>query len=112
MPISDYYKCQPENVVKNIMPLIEYINANYPEAVFDEQYSAKTYIPTYRLNDSYVAIGCRKHYISIYFGTQGVAEIVANETPYCRALKGCVSLSYKRAIPYDAVFKGIDKCFK
>ncbi len=112
MPIQKYLKCQPAEIQNKLMPIIIYINNTYPNAIFDELYSDKTHIPTYRYNNSYVAIGCRKYYISIYFGTENAASEVAKTTPYCRALKGCVNLSYKREIPYDSIYIGIDYCFK
>ncbi len=111
MPIENYLKCVDEPVRNKVLPLINYIEVNYPTAVFDEYYSEKSHIPTWRINDSYVGIGCRKHYISVYFGTSEAAQIVAENTPYCRALKSCVNLSYKRELPYAALYKGIDTSF-
>ncbi len=95
-----------------LAPIVEYIETKYEGVVFDDAYSEKTFIPTYRYNDSYVAIGCRKHYISVYFGCEKAAETVSKHTPFCRAQKGCVNFSYKRDIPYQALFMGIDCCFK
>ncbi len=110
MKIEEVYKCIEENGTQQILPLIEYINENFPECTFDEYNSERSHIPTWRMHNKYVGIGCRKHYISVYFSDRKAVQIVAYNTPYCRAQKGCVNFSYKRDLPLDAIFKGIDKC--
>ncbi len=112
MKIEDVYKCIKENGTEQIVPIIEFINRRYPNASFDEYNSEKTHIPTWRIGDAYVGIGCRKHYISLYFSNREAVNVVEENTVYCRAQKGCVNFSYKRELPLDAIFKGIEKCFE
>ncbi len=112
MKIEDLYRCIEESNTQQILPIITYINKAYQMASFDEYNSKKTHIPTWRIENKYVGIGCRKHYISVYFSDKEAVSVVAENTPYCRAQKGCVNFSYKRELPIEAIFKGIDKCFK
>ncbi len=111
MKIEYVYKCIEQTGTQQVLPIIEYINKNYPNAVLDEYNSEKTRIPTWTLNGEYVGIGCRKHYISVYFSDREAVKVIAENTPYTRALKGCANFSYKRELPLEAIFKGIDKCF-
>ncbi len=110
MKIEDVYRCIEEYNVQQIIPILKYIEDNFKCAQFDEYNSEKSHIPTWRIRDKYVGIGCRKHYITIYFSDREAVSVVAENTPYCRAQKGCVNFSYKRELPYDAIFKGINKC--
>ncbi len=112
MPIENFLNLVDEASQNKVQPLINYIKTNFKDAKFDEYYSEKSHIPTWKLNDSYVGIGCRKHYISVYFGKSSAVKKVAENTPYCRALKGCVNFSYKRELPYEAIYKGIDEALK
>ncbi len=110
MKIEYVYKCIEETGTQQVLPIIEYIHQNFPDASFDEYNSEKTHIPTWRLGEEYVGLGCRKHYISLYFSDREAVQVVDANTPYCRAQKGCVNFSYKRELPLVAIFKGIDKC--
>lgn len=112
MTIFDFLAMVDDNTKEMVLPVINYIEQNYPNAIFDDNYSVKTKIPHWRFNNSYVGIGCRKHYISIYFGNSNAAKVVSDNTPFCRAQKACVNFSYKRELPYDAIYKGIDCAFK
>ncbi len=111
MKLSDVYKCIEEYGTEQILPIIDYINTNYKDAKFDEYNSEKSRIPTWRFSENYVGIGCRKHYISLYFSDREAVRIIYENTPYCRAQKGCVNFSYKRELPLDAIFLGINQCF-
>ncbi len=110
MKIEYVYKCIEENGTHQVLPIIDYINKNFSEASFDEYNSEKSHIPTWRIDEKYVGIGCRKHYISLYFSDREAVRVIDENTPYCRAQKGCVNFSYKRELPLEAIFKGIDKC--
>ncbi len=115
MPINTYLEMVNDEVKKQVMPIILYIEKYYSGAVFDEKYAEKTHIPTWRFNESYVAVGCRKKYISIYFGSSEAVETVKQSTdsPYVLARKGCVNICYRcKEFPYEAIYKGIDTCFK
>ncbi len=114
MPIETYLDMVDEKIKAQVSPVISYIQENYKQAIFDEKYSEKTHIPTWRLNNTYVAIGCRKKYISVYFGSSKAVETVQENTntPYIIARKGCVNICYRIPVfPYEAIFKGIDACF-
>ncbi len=111
MTIEQVVQCAKQNNTEQILPIIHYLKTQYPAAHFDEYNSEKTRIPTWRFNNNYVGIGCRKHYISVYFSQPSAAQTVAQHTPYCRALKACVNFSYKRELPLQAIYKGIDACF-
>ena len=112
MLLSDVYQCIEENNTQQILPIIKYIEDNFPSATFDEYNSEKSHIPTWRIDNKYVGIGCRKHYISLYFSDRDAVTVVAKNTPFCRPQKGCVNFSYKRELPLDAIYKGIDRCLK
>ena len=112
MKIDDVYKCIEETNTDQVIPIIKYIEENYPQAIFDEYNSEKTHIPTWRIDDKYVGLGCRKHYISLFYSDRDAVTVVGENTPYCRTQKGCVNFSYKRELPLDAIFKGIDNCLK
>ncbi len=111
MKIEEVYKCIDENGITQIIPILKYIEDNYSSSLFDEYNSEKSHIPTWRIGERYVGIGCRKHYISLYFSDREAVNVITQNTPYCRAQKGCVNFSYKRELPLEAIFKGIDKCF-
>ncbi len=114
MPIETYLNMIDDKTQGQVMPIISYIKQNYKNAVFDEKYSEKTLIPTWRLNGKYVAVGCRKKYISVYFASIEAVEAVKESTgsPYVIARKGCVNICYNiKDMPYDAIFKGIDITF-
>ncbi len=115
MPIETYLSTIDDKAKEKILPIISYIEKNYKEAVFDEKYSEKTYIPTWRLNGRYVAVGCRKNYISVYFGSAEAIEAVKNSinSSNVTVRKGCVNIRYGNIdFPYGAIYKGIDECFK
>ena len=112
MLLADVYQCIEENNTQQILPIIKYIEDNFPSATFDEYNSEKSHIPTWRIDNKYVGIGCRKHYISLYFSDRDAVTVVAKNTPFCRPQKGCVNFSYKRELPLDAIYKGIDRCLK
>ncbi len=114
MPIEAYLSMIDDKAKAQVMPIILYIEDNYKSAVLDEKYSEKTLIPTWRLNGKYVAVACRKKYISVYFASVEAVQAVASNTtsPYVVARKGCVNICYSiKEMPYGAIFKGIDICF-
>ena len=111
MEIDYYLALVDNNVQQMVLPVIEYIQDHYSNALFDDNYSTKPKLPMWKLDDKYVAIGCRKHYISIYFSSHKAVQVVSDNTSFVRAHKGCVNFSYKRELPYSAIFKGIDFCF-
>lgn len=112
MKLADVYACIEENNTQQILPIIKYIEDNFPDATFDEYNSEKSHITIWRIQDKYVGIGCRKHYISVYFSNRDAVTVVAENTPYCRPQKGCVNFSYKRELPIEAILKGIDECYR
>lgn len=111
MNIQEVYECIEANNTTQIIPIIEYIQTSFPSCIFDEAITKKSRIPTWKLDNEYIVIGCLKHYITIYFSKASAVKIIAENTPYCRALKGCINFSYKRDLPYDAIYQGIDHCF-
>ncbi len=111
MPIETYLNMIDDKIKGQVMPIISYIEDNYKSAVFDEKYSEKTLIPTWRLDGKYIAVGCRKKYISVYFASTEAVEAVktSSDSPYVIARKGCVNICYNiKEMPYEAIFKGID----
>ncbi len=115
MPIEVYLDMINDKTKEQVMPMVLYIEENYKDAVFDEKYSEKTRIPTWRLHGTYIAIGCRKKYISVYFGKSEAVEVVKEKinSPYVVMRKGCVNISYQnKDIPYEAIYRGIDECFQ
>ncbi len=115
MPIETYLNMISDKTKGQVTPIILYIEHNYKNAVFDEKYSEKTLIPTWRLDGKYVAVGCRKKYISVYFASIEAVEAVkaGTDSPYIVARKGCVNICYRiKEIPYEAIYKGIDITFR
>lgn len=112
MEIGYYLSSIDFAVQEKVLPMIHYIETKYPAVVFDEVYSAKTKIPTYRHNGSYVSIACRRRYITIHFGNYDAVSIVTKAYEKVRGNIGCVNIGYNVDIPYDAVYKAIDHCFE
>lgn len=112
MGIGYYLSLIDFAVQEKVLPMIQYIEKKYPTAVFDETYSAKTKIPTYRHSGSYVSIACRRKYITIHFGNYDAVSIVTKASEKVRGNIGCVNIGYNVDIPYDAVYKAIDLCFE
>ncbi len=114
MPIETYLNMTDDKTKSQVLPIISYIEDSYNQAVFDEAHSEKTHIPTWRYSGAYVAVACRKTYISIYFSNPAAAKLVSQntDTPYVFARKSCVNICYRiKEIPYEAFYKGIDMCF-
>ncbi len=115
MPIKTYLDMISDKAKEQVLPIISYIEDNYKTAVFDEKYSERTLIPTWRLDGKYVAVGCRKKYISVYFASPEAVEAVkaSVDTPYVVARKGCINISYRiKEMPYEAIFRGVDITFE
>ena len=110
MDIDTILNLTDENTKNKLLPILDYINTNY-NVTYDKAFSTKTLIPTFRLNKSYVAIGCRKHYISIYFSSRESVNIITSKYLYCRGQTACVNFSYKRDLPFLLICKAIDCCF-
>ena len=101
---------QTDEITENkVLPIINYIISTY-KVTYDSKFSERTLIPTFRLGSSYVAIGCRKHYISIYFSNREAVNIITNNYIYCRGQKSCVNFSYKRDLPLEAICNAVDLC--
>lgn len=91
-----------------VLPIIKYINDKYKEAELSDSYSPKVKIPTWNFNNSFVAIGCRKHYITIYFKNRDAVTYITENYPFCRGLKTCVNFSYFRELPKEIICTAID----
>ena len=59
MLLSDVYQCIEENNTQQILPIIKYIEDNFPSATFDEYNSEKSHIPTWRI-DKMLRKGAKK----------------------------------------------------
>lgn len=110
--IEKYLNMVDERAQLKVLPIIEYIESHYTEAVFDTEHSEKTKIPTYRLEENFVGIGCRKHYISLYFSSERPVKIIGSLTERVRCNKNSVNVSYCGETDYEALFKGVDSEFK
>jgi len=111
MDIEYYLKQIDEETREKIVPIINYIEKQYPEAVFDDNWGKKTKIPTYRINDKYVSIACMKRYITIHFSNFEAPKYIKENYSYCKANIGCVNFSYSRELPQNYIFAAIDKTF-
>ncbi len=112
MPIEHYLMELNPIIGGMIKRTVDYITANHPTAEYSDYYSAKSAIPTFRKGSQYVAFACRKHYISIYLSSADAISLVSSLAPYGKPQKRCVSFSYKKELPFDAICKGIDICFE
>lgn len=110
--IAKYLALVDERAQIKVLPIIEYIESHYPKALFDDEHSEKTKIPTYRLNKNFVGIGCRKNYISLYFSGERPVKIIGSLTERVRCNKNSVNVSYCGETDYEALFRGIDAEFK
>lgn len=110
--IQKYLDLIDENARFKVLPIIEYIERHYGRAVFDGEYSEKTGIPTYRLGEKFVGIGCRKRYISLYFSGETPVKVTASLTGRVKCGKRCLSVSYNGITDYEALFRGIDSEFE
>ncbi len=112
MALSDFIACAKKHDKQMVFPLLAYIEKHHKDAVYDDFFSQNTKMPTWRKGKRYVAIGCRKHYLSVYFSSHDPVEHIANATPFVKANKACVNFSYARELPYTAIYEAIDKCFE
>jgi hypothetical protein len=80
---------------EKVFPMIHYIEMKYPAVVFDETYSAKIKIPTYRRNGTYVSMDCIKRYINIHFGNYDVVSVVTKASEKILGNISCVNNGYK-----------------
>lgn len=110
--IQKYLNMVDRKAQNKVLPVIEYIESNYREAFLDREYSEKTKIPAYRLGEKFVGIGCRKHYISLYFSSENPVKTIGSLTERVRCNKNSVNVSYCGETDYSALFRGIDKEFK
>ncbi len=110
MALSDFISCAEKHDKTMVFPVLTYIEENHADTVYDDYFSKTTKMPTWRKGERYVAVGCRKHYLSIYFSNHDPVEHIANATPFVRANKACVNFSYARELPYEAIFEAIDLC--
>ncbi|MCT4612119.1 MAG: DUF1801 domain-containing protein [Clostridia bacterium] len=112
MDMKDYLKILNDETRSKIEPIISYIESKYPKASFDDNWGAKTKMPTYRYNGNYLAIGCMKRYITLHFSNYSAPKYIKDNYPYCKAHVGCVNFSYTRELPYQIIYKAIDETFK
>lgn len=110
--IEKYLALVDEKSQIKVLPIIEYIESHYNEAFFDGEHSEKTRIPTYRLGERFVGIGCRKNYISLYFSRELPVKVIGRLSERIRCNKNSVNISYCGDTDYEAVFRGIDTEFK
>ena len=109
--ICKYLNSVDENAQKKVLPVIEYIEFRYSEAIFDTEYSEKSKIPTYRLGENFVGIGCRRNCISLYFSSENPVKVIGSLTKRVRCNKNSVNISYRGKTDYEALFKGVDEEF-
>lgn len=109
--IEKYLNLVDKRAQLKVLPIIEYIELHYSKAIFDTEHSEKTKIPTYRLNENFVGIGCRKYYISLYFSDERPVKIIGSLTERVRCNKNSVNISYYGETDYEALFRGIDAEF-
>ncbi len=113
MSVTTYLNSYDQETRAKLLPIVDYINKNFPSAKYSDTFSPKTLIPTWLLNESYVAFACKKNYISIYFGSLKAVETVKALCPNIPAGKGCFNIKYNiNPFPHEAIFQGIDMAFK
>ncbi len=102
MQALDYLQQTSITTQKLLRPLLDYI-ASIEGVQFDENHTQQSHTLTWRKNDIVLGVGCRKHYVSIYFNHSQAASIVGVHTSYVRVLKKCVNITYKRTLPLEAI---------
>ncbi len=110
--IDNYLKQVNEVRSERINALIDYIQTKYPEAIASLDYAENTKIPTYKINNQYVAIASMKHHLTIHFSNYKAVELVKKANPSIVKRIGCVNIKDNQTYPLDAIKQAIDLCFK
>ncbi len=110
--VEAYLETLSKEREERIRSVINYIRESYPQAKESLDYAPKTKIPTFKIQEVYVAVANTKHHVSIHFGKYGATEIVAKANPKIVKRIGCVNIPDSVVFPIDEVRLAIDYCFR
>ena len=94
--VADYFRSQPHDRRKVLDALHAMVLRLYPRAHVDLRYK----MPTYHVDDGWVAIANQKHYVSLY--TCGYHHIARfkQRCPEIKTGKGCINLRVSDDLPW------------
>ena len=94
--IADYLASLPPERRTLLGALHEMVLRLHPQARVDMQYE----MPTYHVDEGWVAIANQKHYVSLYTcGTHDIEQF-KQRCPAIKTGKGCINLSMKDDVPW------------
>lgn len=106
MKINDFLALVNQEKQDKVKPLLDYLDKYY---CYDENMSDKSKMPCFTFNHSFIKIGCRKNYLSIYFSNNNAFSFIKENYPYCKINEKCINFSYKRSLPYVLLYVVFDR---
>ena len=106
--VREYLAAVPEDRKRIVTKLHELIIGLYPNAEVDMSYK----MPTYTVNNGWVALANQKHYVSLYTCVaQHIAEF-KQQYPKIKTGKGCINFRGSDPVPVTALRKVIRHAFE
>lgn len=91
MSIEEYLDCIPQNRKERFSLVFNAIIKEFPKADISMTYK----MPTFKLNDNWLALGNQKNYISLYTCCLEHILCFKNKYPNIKTGKGCINLKDK-----------------
>ncbi len=95
MELQEYLNNIPENRKTHITSILRLIKSLYPKVEESMRYK----MPTYSLDDGWVAVANQKNYISLYTCSPEHIESFKAKHPNIKTGKGCINFKDKDNIP-------------
>ena len=107
--IEEFLSDLTDEKQKYVQPIIDYIYREYPNVQFKDKFGPNTIMPSFWIDDKYIALACRKHYFTIHFSNRDSVKFIKENYEYSKANVGCVNFPYHRPLPYILLSVAIDK---
>ena len=108
---NEYLSLIDPKLAKKVKPIFDYINQEYPNAIYCDSYGRNSKLPGYRIDADYIFIGGMKNYMTIHFSNRQAIKSIIDRYPYCKANEDCVNFSLSRQLPYIILYSAIDLVF-
>lgn len=95
--VIDYIRNIPENRKTKFTQLHELIVQTYPDTKVDLSYN----MPTYKVDDGWVALANQKSYVSLYTCGAHHLALFKQKHPDFKTGKGCINFRVKDELPLD-----------
>jgi len=94
--VAEYLHSVPQERQTFLLALHDMVLRLYPQASVDMQYK----MPTYHVDEGWVAIANQKHYVSLYTCGYHHIEDFKQRCPKIKTGKGCINLKVKDDVPW------------